>query len=302
MTRNSAIAALHFRLLAAELAKLLSEPSHADTTLVCGDGSLRMNRLYAAIVLHEAVGIDSSAMRDIAAVASTITGNLTILLPSMAVARVKKLLNECLIAPFQLSEQGGNTKKNVTRPSVICSTTVGKASAAVARIYQCSLCQFSARSQSNLNQHLNSRHGKIRYKCVLCNTFTTTTSNNLKRHLRTVHEGLKLSCSSCTYSASSRAKLKHHWLTHHEGLRFLCATCPFSSTTAASLKRHMRIKHEGEGSRVACKICNTTFASQQHLKVHVEVVHLGVRHPCTLCQYVATTKSHLRAHVKRAHL
>jgi C2H2-type zinc-finger domain/Zinc finger, C2H2 type len=284
--------------MTAEMRNLHAMQTYADTQMVCADGSLRLNRLLAAFVLKVAMGGDISAMHDIAAVAENILEeDLIILLPAMTVVEVNRIIEKCLSA----AEPHYFARDHVSKKSSSTQTTPSTAGT-LKKNHVCPFCQFRARSKSNLNQHLQSRHGKIRYRCSSCSYFTTT-SNNLQRHVRTVHDGVKLSCDSCAYSASSRAKLKHHRLTQHEGLRYPCAQCTFSATAATSLKRHMRTLHgDGGGAvRLPCAFCDKKLASSQHLKVHVDSVHKGLRHPCAVCAYVATTKGHLRAHVKRAH-
>ncbi len=244
--------------------------------------------------------LNCSAMRDIAAVASVATEDLTILLPGIEVDFIKSFLNESQAdtseSNFGDREAPSSEQTANTRLSVIQSPPPPDLN----NKFQCSVCEFRARSRGNLSQHMNSRHGKIRYKCGAAGCpFVTTTRINLARHRRTLHDGVRFNCDSCPYSASSRAKLNIHHRTAHEGLRFPCALCAFSGTARASLKRHMATRHEGV--RIPCPDCTRDFSSAQHLKVHTESVHEGRRYRCEECTYVATTRGHLRAHLKGVH-
>ncbi len=49
----------HSQLLGEELRRLVWEPAYADTTLVCADGSLHLNRGFAAVFLQAALGQSS---------------------------------------------------------------------------------------------------------------------------------------------------------------------------------------------------------------------------------------------------
>jgi hypothetical protein len=290
----------HYKILAAELRRLVWEPVFADTHLVCADGSLRLNRFHAALILHAVLGLDSSAMQDIAVTASLAAEDLTIVLPGFDVVSIKSLWTEGWTEPclplVNVSCVVSALKQTATRRSVI--RLAGKQTTAATRDFRCPICEFCSSSRGNLSQHVNSLHGKIRYQCSCC-PFSTSTAINLSRHVRTVHEGVRLSCDSCAYNASSRAKMKHHRQTHHEGLRFPCHVCAFRGTTVSSLKRHVRTSHEGV--RHPCPRCERQFSSRQHLKVHMESVHEGLRHNCPKCTYVATTRGHLRSHGKRVH-
>ncbi len=46
----------HSQLLGEELRRLVWEPAYADTTLVCADGTLHLNRGFAAVFLKAALG------------------------------------------------------------------------------------------------------------------------------------------------------------------------------------------------------------------------------------------------------
>lgn len=290
MSSLSAAAALHFRMLGTELLSFLGDKAYcADTRVICADGAVRLNRFFAAFVLQVAVGGASSAMQDIAAMADFITEDFTIMLPDFGVMSVISNLKSCLAA--------------LCRSSVIQMTGTGTGTSSTlvtSKIHLCPVCDFSAKSRGNLNQHVNSCHENIRYKCSQC-SFITTTAINLKRHVRTVHVSAQLRCDKCAYSASTSRRLKHHRQTRHEGVRFSCTHCTYSGTEATSLTRHVRLKHEGQGPRLPCQLCPKLFSSRQHLAVHVESVHQRVRHSCQQCQHVATTRGHLRAHVKKAH-
>ncbi len=248
--------------------------------------------------------VNCSAMRDIAAVASVATEDLTILLPGIEISFIKSFLNDGRADSFHTSDSNFGDREEPsrgqtanTRLSVIQSPPPPPR---LNNKFQCSVCEFRARSRGNLSQHMNSRHGKIRYKCGAAGCpFVTTTRINLARHRRTLHDGVRFNCDTCPYSASSRAKLNIHRRTAHEGLRFPCALCAFSGTARASLKRHMATRHEGV--RIPCPGCSRDFSSAQHLKVHTESVHEGRRYRCEECTYVATTRGHLRAHLKRVH-
>ena len=57
-------------------------------------------------------------------------------------------------------------------------------------------------------------HEGVRYSCDSCDYKATTTSH-LKNHKESIHEGIKYSCDQCVYTASWRTKIAQHRKRKH---------------------------------------------------------------------------------------
>ena len=63
-------------------------------------------------------------------------------------------------------------------------------------------------------------HGKIQYKCTLCEYFTPD-KKLLEELKQAVHEGVKYPCKICEYKASSKSCLYTHIQNKHKGKKYL---------------------------------------------------------------------------------
>ena len=81
------------------------------------------------------------------------------------------------------------------------------------------------------------------FKCTLCN-FTAPFNSNLQVHML-IHTGEKpFKCDECEYSCTRLGNLKTHKLKHTGDKPYKCDVCKFSTVTAGNLKIHKAI-HTG---------------------------------------------------------
>ena len=88
----------------------------------------------------------------------------------------------------------------------------------------------------------------------------------LKRHKESVHDGVRYSCDSCEYKATTLSHLKTHKEAIHDGVRYSCDSCNYKATTLNSIKTHRESIHDGV--RYSCDSCDYKATKLSHLKTH----------------------------------
>jgi len=83
-------------------------------------------------------------------------------------------------------------------------------------------CDRKFFTNSNLKNHMSTKHGdglKKHHLCHLCSS-TFSQHNNLKRHMDSVHKSLRISClvKGCSYSVARKDKFKNHLTSQHKFL------------------------------------------------------------------------------------
>jgi KRAB domain-containing zinc finger protein len=115
-------------------------------------------------------------------------------------------------------------------------------------LYFCTECNKGFPIKSQLRNHINKIHLKIRQSCPDCGAEVA----NLQQHIRFVHEKrMAAVCDvpGCETKFANRLSKKKHMQSVHEGVR---DTCPECGKQVTSLKSHMRIVHE----KIRAHTCN----------------------------------------------
>ncbi|XP_023330502.1 zinc finger protein 64 homolog, isoforms 1 and 2 isoform X1 [Eurytemora carolleeae] len=266
-----------------------------DTTIVCQDGSLRMNRLLFGLLQGSILNLNQEQ------------DELKILLPDSTLLTVLEELEGKFIS---LSNQQGRVEKNQSISGDELRLDNGMINHEKeehtddpddpyeAKTYNCEFCSFRSKKKGNLEQHKISLHSRIRLRCSLCR-YQTQTGINLKRHMNSVHLGVKHKCDYCDKLFSSQGNLKQHVNSIHGNTRYTCDQCEYSSLNKSGLSRHFTSQHDQ--IRFPCDQCKHQSSSKALLEIHKEIVHLGIKFPCDECKYEATTRGHLQAHKKKKH-
>ena len=63
-------------------------------------------------------------------------------------------------------------------------------------------------------------------------------TDNLQRHVESVHDGVKYSCESCDYKATTKGNLQRHVVSVHDGVKHSCEYCDYKATKKAAFE-HM---------------------------------------------------------------
>ena len=147
-------------------------------------------------------------------------------------------------------------------------------------------------SIANFEEHVNSLHKGIEYKCHLCD-MPFMHLRSLKKHVKLIHESLEFKCEACNDSFNSKQNLLRHVKTIHEKLRQTCEIC---NRTVFDLKEHIKnvhgklITNSQEGK---CQFCEKSFEYSNHLKLHIKDYH-----QCIMC---LTNFKDLRNHYETEH-
>jgi len=269
---------MHDRLefLLSSFREIRHRPCYWDTTLICSDGAMKINRFLFCLCLPETAR---------AACLGAEEEGTCLLFPDLALADLVQRINHTL-ALFETS-RGQDVIEffKVTEP-------------AAAKLFQCKFCPFVASHRSNLKQHFDSMHSRLRLRCAEC-AYSTSNKRNLRFHQQTVHLGKSFTCDTCQKPFTTLGNLKQHYRRKHVLEKFQCEKCDFQGSTASSLRRHVKAVHEGV--RYFCTECSHQSADRANLKVHIESRHLGLSYPCELCDFQASTQGHLTRHNKTRH-
>ena len=92
-------------------------------------------------------------------------------------------------------------------------------------------------SYLSLKRHKESVHDGVRYSCD-SSEYKATTLSHLKTHKEVIHDGVRYSCDSCDYRATALNSLKTHRESIHDGVRYSCDGCDYKATQLNDLKRH----------------------------------------------------------------
>ena len=92
-------------------------------------------------------------------------------------------------------------------------------------------------------EHESEDHTLIEFSCNICE-YTARRQQSLKNHILSKHEGLKYNCNQCDYNFISQSSLRRHVDSKHEGVIYHCVQCEYSSIERRALNVHIRSQHE----------------------------------------------------------
>ena len=79
--------------------------------------------------------------------------------------------------------------------------------------WQCTMCEYIARNQTNLTNHIEKNHLDQTYLCPECNK-EFKSRHALKLHLHRIHEDEPQHCNICAKIFPSKKALKSHMKSH----------------------------------------------------------------------------------------
>ena len=230
---------------------------------------------------------------------------------------------ECDQCDFQTTQQGEITRHIISKHKQSSTNSVtysndqcfNQASRQVIQntnegINACNASDYQAGYQSDLPEHIQTKHGISKYSCDFC-SYKATTQNRLTKHILSKHEfeitaeGVitmhrkKFECKQCQKTYFSIQTLNDHIQTKHKGIKYTCDQCDNQFTHKTSLNMHIQSKHDG--IKYACDQCDYEASRQDTLTRHVKSEHEGIRYSCDQCDYQTRRKSILNEHIKSKH-
>ena len=126
------------------------------------------------------------------------------------------------------------------------------------------------------------KDGKV-LACSFCD-FKTSYKTNLNRHVETKHGKADFRCETCKKVFKRKDGLKEHVIRHEEKPTLLCDICSTTFTTRQGLGIHKRTKHDASSARHQCSECGKVFMTRDHYVGHLHSKHLNVKpYSCSKC-------------------
>ena len=92
--------------------------------------------------------------------------------------------------------------------------------------------------------HINREHENIKFYCTEedCEV-SKSTKRQLQNHIDSFHRGIKYKCDQCHVMTNNEGNLRKHMVTKHGAQLFACDKCPMRCWSSEKMKSHMLI-HE----------------------------------------------------------
>jgi len=172
------------------------------------------------------------------------------------------------------------------------------------REFKCTICNDEKlyKTKSSLRKHEAEAHDLQPHaaSCEECK-LTFKSDSNLRDHCQSVHLKIKpWLCpeSECGMSFTKKYHLNRHLDLHSENKKYTCHICQKSFQQITGLQAHVK-RHFGSEMEIQCTHCGQFYAGAQTLKKHVKHVHEGVRpYPCPKCSKSFKSTPALKYHIK----
>lgn len=172
----------------------------------------------------------------------------------------------------------------------------------------CKECGQHFTKESNLKKHIERLSQQLEepyYKCKYC-SHVFKSKEARKRH-QPVHKMcmtnsfIRIRCSVCGFSFSSKEKLQHHLhrFTENSDERiFKCFFCSHAFTTDFSRNRHEGQMHTGS-HKLPCCCCGKLFGNRYKLKLHRLKQQIQPPPRCQDCGWVFAAQEYLDDHIRQ---
>jgi len=113
----------------------------------------------------------------------------------------------------------------------------------------CPVCPYSTSKRTNLQNHIQAVHFKMKETCVKCGK--QVNMGGLATHVKRVHLKIrKYKCSFCTHSTATTQEMSGHVKMVHMKEKENCKLCSAKLSNKQSLKRHLRLVHKTEQFKI----------------------------------------------------
>ena len=137
--------------------------------------------------------------------------------------------------------------------------------------YYCDKCEMRFAQKRTLDDHVQTVHEKVDFKCSLCPHLSFKTRYMRNGHMRIVHSSdEKYECEVCHKRFKGLNHKKIHDLVHADG-KFECKFCKKTLKTKGALQAHERY-HTGE-KPFKCEHCGNGYVIASRLRQHLAGAH-----------------------------
>jgi hypothetical protein len=158
--------------------------------------------------------------------------------------------------------------------------------------HKCKLCPTYKFTPISLQWHKKKGHcekNSSSYKCEQCD-FTCRSDFNLNKHVTKMH-GIK--CKHCEHISFRKTDLNRHMYKNHNEV-FTCAICGYIGKSEASLKNHLSMGHTHR-----CKLCPKLKFNLTTLSIHMLEAHANQLLKCDLCRFKTRDEDRWNKHQAR---
>ncbi|CAH2014409.1 unnamed protein product [Acanthoscelides obtectus] len=177
------------------------------------------------------------------------------------------------------------------------------------KTHECKQCEFKTPYLPQLSKHMI-KHTRVKLTCTKCDA-SFTTKQRLDNHILQKHPELTGSvsrkiheCTYCKYKTTFESELAGHILKH-TGTKLTCTKCDRSFTDKRSLDNHILQKHPESTASLSRKIHECTHCEYKtmyayYLNRHI-MKHTGAKFKCTRCDASFTSTRSLDDHIIQKH-
>ena len=148
----------------------------------------------------------------------------------------------------------------------------------IVEVKSCSLCDFTAASQYQLEDHIEHNHA---YPCKQCHSQVFQSSELLLRHEQSEHKEehpseRQLVCKKCKCTFISDDDLTNHTCIKEVGQKTNCDQCDYKGNSVIEFITHLLNTHEKNTEVLECQYCDFKAINLQRYRDHVDTVHIEI--------------------------
>ncbi|XP_055534844.1 PR domain zinc finger protein 5-like [Wyeomyia smithii] len=160
---------------------------------------------------------------------------------------------------------------------------------------QCSYCDLTLYTKTELQQHMQRRHIKNKETaCSICGLYFAD-NRILKTHMETHSAERKFSCEFCESTFKTKIHKGRHIDEVHMNKRYTCPHCQNSYGRKDKLRMHLEAKHNIQ-SYFVCDICLATFNTQDKLDDHKTRHENPKTLECAICLLAFENRKNFKTH------
>ncbi|KXJ83435.1 hypothetical protein RP20_CCG006555 [Aedes albopictus] len=180
----------------------------------------------------------------------------------------------------------------------------------------CEICGKVFLERSKLRRHIQNKHEKLKkYECHFCQKKLASMSA-VQNHIDTFHSSLEFKCSYCPKTFSSKLTHRYHEKKHEdknyvatkdwkeyytilegqEGKMNKQKKCKLCGIITVNMGAHLGNIHFP--TVYQCEICDATFKGKTTYTAHVQEHEHGKAHQCPICEREFTERRNLISHLR----